>query len=243
MTVKAKIRLFVDEPLGEGQSLSLSKDKAHYLTGVMRQKTGAFVAVFNGKDGEWQAKLVEAGKRKAVLVCTEQSKPQKYPPDLWLYFAPIKKVRTDFIVEKAAELGAAKICPVQTDFTNAERIRQDRLQAHAVEAAEQCGETYVPPVEDLQKLSAVLASWPSDRKLLFCDETLVDATTNGLTGAKGEKWAILIGPEGGFSDAEIAKLRTMKSTQPISLGPRVLRADTAAVAALTLWQDAMGDWR
>ncbi len=243
MTVKAKIRLYVDAPLGKGQSLSLSRNQAHYLTGVMRQKAGAMVALFNGCDGEWQAELVEAGKRKALLTCVKQSKPQKIPPDVWLYFAPIKKTRTDFIVEKAAELGAARICPVQTDFTNAERIRQDRLQAHAVEAAEQCGETYVPPVEALQKLSAVLANWPQDRKLLFCDETLVADATKGLQGKVGEKWAILIGPEGGFSNAEITRLHAMKATRSISLGPRVLRADTAAVAALTLWQNALGDWR
>ncbi|MEH6359191.1 MAG: RsmE family RNA methyltransferase, partial [Amylibacter sp.] len=127
MTVKVKIRLYVDVPLGKGQSLSLSKDQAHYITGVMRQKAGAKVALFNGRDGEWQAELIEVGKRRAVLICLEQSKAQKTPPDVWLYFAPIKKARTDFIVEKAAELGAARIYPVQTDFTNAERIRQDRL--------------------------------------------------------------------------------------------------------------------
>lgn len=243
MTVKAKIRLYVDEHLGEGQSLSLSKDQSHYLTGVMRQNVGAYIALFNGRDGEWQAELIAAGKRKAVLKCVEQSKPQNNPPDVWLYFAPIKKARTDFIVEKAAELGVARICPVQTDFTNSERIRQDRLQAHAIEAAEQCGGTFVPPVEDLQKLDAVLANWPADRKLLFCDETLMDATSQGLSGAKGEKWAILIGPEGGFSEPEITKLRAMEATRSISLGPRVLRADTAAVAALTLWQNTLGDWR
>lgn len=243
MTVKAKIRLYVDEPLGEGQSLSLSKDQAHYITGVMRQKAGAFIALFNGRDGEWQAELVEAGKRKAVLMCREQSKTQQNPPDVWLYFAPIKKTRTDFIVEKATELGAAKICPVHTDFTNSERIRQDRLQAHAVEAAEQCGGTFVPPVENLQKLDAVLNGWPKDRKLLFCDETLVNETTQRLSGNKDEKWAILIGPEGGFSDRETTKLRAMTETQSISLGPRVLRADTAAIAALTLWQYKLGDWR
>jgi len=243
MTVKAKIRLYVDAPLGKGQSLSLSKGHAHYITGVMRQKAGAIVALFNGRDGEWQAELVDAGKRRAVLTCLQQSKAQKPPPDVWLYFAPIKKVRTDFIVEKAAELGVARICPVQTDFTNAERIRQDRLQAHAIEAAEQCGETYVPPVEALQKLDTVLTGWPTDRKLLFCDETLVNDATQGLADAKGKKWAILIGPEGGFSDKEITKLRAMDVTHPISLGPRVLRADTAAVAALTLWQNTLGDWR
>jgi len=132
---------------------------------------------------------------------------------------------------------------VQTDFTNADRIRQDRLQAHAVEAAEQCGETYVPPVAAMQKLDSVLAKWPEDRKLLFCDETLVGDMTQGLQGNKGGKWAILIGPEGGFSEIEITRLRSMKATRSISLGPRVLRADTAAVAALALWQNALGDWR
>ncbi len=243
MTVKAKIRLYVDAPMGKGQSLSLSKEQAHYITGVMRQKIGANIALFNGRDGEWLSELVEAGKRWAVLICKEQTKPQQNPPDVWLYFPPIKKVRTDFIVEKAAELGVAMICPVQTDFTNSERIRQDRLQAHAVEAAEQCGGTFVPPVQALQKMDAVLAHWPSDRKLLFCDETLVDEMTQCLDGAKGEKWAILIGPEGGFSNAEITHLRKMDETRSISLGPRVLRADTAAVAALTLWQDTLGDWR
>jgi len=243
MTVKAKIRLYVDAPMGKGQSLSLSSEQAHYITGVMRQKIGANVALFNGRDGEWLSELIEAGKRRAVLLCKEQTKPQQNPLDVWLYFAPIKKVRTDFIVEKAAELGVAMICPVHTDFTNSERIRQDRLQAHAVEAAEQCGGTFVPPVQALQKLDTVLAFWPSDRKLLFCDETLVDKATQGLDGAKGEKWAILIGPEGGFSNTEIARLRKMDETRSISLGPRVLRADTAAVAALTLWQNTLGDWR
>ncbi len=218
-------------------------NRVYYITVVMRQKIGAYVALFNGRNGEWLSELVEAGKRRAVLICNEQTKPQQNPPDVWLYFAPIKKVRTDFIVEKATELGVARIFPVQTDFTNAERIRQDRLQAHAIEAAEQCGGTFVPPVQALQKLDAVLSHWPSNRKLLFCDETLVGEITQGLGGAKDEKWAILIGPEGGFSDAEIMRLRKMDETRPISLGPRVLRADTAAVAALTLWQKTLGDWR
>lgn len=243
MTVQAKIRLYVDAPLGQGQSLSLTKGQAHYVTGVMRQKTGAKIALFNGRDGEWTSYLTEAGKRRAVLICREQTKPQQNPPDIRLYFAPIKKARTDFIVEKATELGVSLICPVQTDFTNSERIRQDRLQAHAIEAAEQCGGTYVPPVQPLQKLENILADWPEDRKLLFCDETLVGDISRDLEGQKGEKWAILVGPEGGFSEAEITRLRKMKRTRSISLGPRVLRADTAVVAALTLWQNTLGDWR
>lgn len=241
MTGKAKIRLFVDAPLGQGQSLSFSRDQAHYLTGVMRQKRGARVAVFNGRDGEWQAELIEAGKRNVVATCLEKSKPQQNPPDVWFYFAPIKKSRTDFIVEKAAEMGALKIFPVQTEFTNSDRIRQDRLQAHAMEAAEQCGGVYVPPVAPLQKLGAVLDTWPTDRQLMFCDETMV-GQAHQISGERGGKWAILIGPEGGFSAPELERLRAMPTTCAVSLGPRVLRADTAAVAALALWQRRFGDW-
>ena len=169
MSVKAKIRLYVEHPLGQGQSVPLSRDQANYLFNVMRLQPGAMVALFNGADGEWQAEVVEAGKRGGVLVARDQSAPQRMPPDLWLLFAPIKKARTDFIVEKAAEMGAARILPVQSEFTNAERVRQDRLQAHAVEAAEQCGGVFVPPVEGLQKLDRVLADWPETRALVFCD--------------------------------------------------------------------------
>ena len=145
-------------------------------------------------------------------------------------------------MEKAAELGAARICPVQTEFTNAERIRQDRLQAHAVEAAEQCGGTFVPAVADLQKLDQVLRDWPQDRHLIFADEALVGAKEALDAAPEADKWAILIGPEGGFSDAERAKLSALPFVTRISLGPRVLRADTAAVAALALWQSTRGDW-
>ncbi len=240
MSNRAKIRLFVEHPLGEEQSVPLSREAAHYLFGVMRQKTGGEVALFNGQDGEWTATIVEAGKRGGVLECKVQAAPQQDPPDLWLLFAPIKKARTDFIVEKAAELGASRICPVQSDFTNSERIRQDRLQAHAVEAAEQCGGTFVPPVDALQKLSAVLASWPEDRDLIFCDEALAGEGA-ALSQGSGPV-AILIGPEGGFSDKERGQIAAMPQAQAISLGPRILRADTAAVAALTLVQTARGDW-
>lgn len=234
----AKVRLCVDHPLGAGQSVPLSREQAHYLFGVMRLGLDDAVLLFNGQEGEWRADVVEAGKRGGLLVCAEQTGPQRNPPDLWLLFAPIKKARTDFIVEKAAELGAARILPVQTEFTNAERVRRDRLQAHAVEAAEQCGGTFVPEVAEIAKLETVLRDWPEDRALILCDEALAGEAGAQLPQAPA---AILIGPEGGFSEAERARLREMATT--ISLGPRILRADTAAVAAITLWQAEQGDWR
>ena len=246
-----KIRLYVEQPLGEGQTIPLDREQAHYLFGVMRRGVGDALAVFNGRDGEWRAEVREAGKRGGTLEAVEQTAPQRDPPDLWLLFAPIKKARTDFIVEKAAEMGAARIKPVQTEFTNSERIRQDRLQAHAVEAAEQCGGTFVPEVSDLQKLDRLLADWPEGRQLMFCDEALAggsSALTGFIAREEGREarmsgpWAILIGPEGGFSEAERARLHALPFAHAVSLGPRILRADTAAVAALTVWQQALGDW-
>lgn len=238
----AKVRLYVEQPLGQGQAVALSGDQAHYLFSVMRLAKGAAVTLFNGRDGEWRAEVAEAGKRGGVLVCEVQTRALLMPPDLWLIFAPIKKARTDFIVEKAVELGVRRILPVQTRHTNSERIRQDRLQAHAVEAAEQCGGTYVPEVAELVGLDRLLAGWPAERRILWCDESLLGAS-EGLSGAEPGPWAILIGPEGGFSAEEKAKLRGMPAVLPVSLGPRILRADTAAVAALTLWQASLGDWR
>ncbi len=238
----AKIRLYVDAALSEGQTVPLSKEQAHYLFGVMRLGTGDFVALFNGRDGEYLSEVVEAGKRKGVLLCQKQSKPLQLPPDLWLLFAPIKKARTDFIVEKAAEMGAARICPVQTEYTNSERIRRDRLQAHAVEAAEQCGGTFVPEVTELVRLNKMLDGWPADRQLIFCDETLVSARQVLRAEGAPSKAAILIGPEGGFSEKERNFLKSLSFVTQISLGPRILRADTAVVAAMTIWQSVLGDW-
>jgi 16S rRNA (uracil1498-N3)-methyltransferase len=238
---EAKIRLFVDQPLGAGQAVALNVDQAHYLFNVMRLGKGGFVTLFNGRDGAWRAEVAEAGRRGGILICAAQTAPQQMPPDLWLLFAPIKKARTDFIVEKATEMGASRITPVQTQHTHADRIRVEKLAAHAVEAAEQCGATFVPQVDDLTSLDRLLRDWPAGRHLLWCDEAMIGQTPK-LTGARGQSWAILIGPEGGFSSTEQARLRALPFVHPISLGPRILRADTAAVAALTLWQHALGDW-
>ncbi|MHA6326237.1 16S rRNA (uracil(1498)-N(3))-methyltransferase [Roseivivax sp. CAU 1753] len=243
----AEIRLFVSAPLAEGQQIVLDRDQAHYLFGVMRLAPGDQVTVFNGRDGEWRAQVAEAGKRRGVLLCRVQTAPQWLPPDLWLVFAPVKKARTDFIVEKAVEMGVRRLVPVATDFTNSERIRQDRLQAHAREAAEQCGAVYVPEVAALQKLSALLDGWDAARHLMFCDETQAGGSLSARAGLFADApaavpWAVLIGPEGGFSEAERARLHRMEGAHVAGLGPRILRADTAAVAALTLWQMRFGDW-
>ncbi|AUC52565.1 16S rRNA (uracil(1498)-N(3))-methyltransferase [Sagittula sp.] len=238
---KPKIRLCVDQPLSEEQEVALSREQAHYLFGVMRLEPGARVALFNGRDGEWAAEVAEAGKRGGTLVCRDRLAAQGTPPDLWLMFAPVKKARTDFIVEKAVELGARRILPVQTEFTNSERLRVDKQQAHAVEAAEQCGATFVPEVAEMTRLDRLLADWDDSRQILFCDETAAGAPT-ALDGLSPGPWAVLIGPEGGFSDRERARLAQMDCARAVSLGPRILRAETAAVAALALWQAHLGDW-
>jgi 16S rRNA (uracil1498-N3)-methyltransferase len=242
LPMTAKIRLYVDQPLGQGQSVPLTREQAHYLFGVMRQAVGAQILVFNGRDSEWLAEVAEAGKRGGTLTLVHQTRPLQMPPDLWLLFAPIKKTRTDFIVEKAAELGAARIVPVQTDFTNAGRVQRDRLQAHAVEAAEQCGGTYVPQVADMVRLSRLLDSWDETRQVMFCDEAKAGISSS-FADHSSAPWAILIGPEGGFSEPERQRLQKQSYSHSASLGPRILRADTAAVAAMTLWQQALGDWK
>lgn len=237
----SRVRLYVDHPLGTGQSVPLDRDQSNYLFNVMRLKPGDDLALINGRDGEWSAEVREASKRSGLLECLVQTAPLRPPPDLWLLFSPIKKARTDFIVEKATEMGAARILPVQTAFTNSERIRQDRLQAHAIEAVEQCGGTFVPEVGELVPLTHVLDRWPAERRILWADEGRA-GKVEPLEAMQGP-WAILIGPEGGFSSSERERLGQMKQVYPISLGPRILRADTAVVAALTLWQQALGDWR
>ncbi|MGB3176553.1 MAG: 16S rRNA (uracil(1498)-N(3))-methyltransferase [Albidovulum sp.] len=239
--VVAKIRLCVDQPLGAGQSVQLTEAQAHYLFGVMREGPGTRLLAFNGQDGEWLAEVAEAGKRKGVLICQEQTRPQSAPPDLWLVFAPIKKARTDFIVEKAVELGVAHLVPVQTAFTNSDRLRRDKAEAHIREAAEQCGAVCLPTLSDPISLTRLLAGWDPARRILWADESRAGAAQT-LAGAAPGPWAILIGPEGGFSESERGTLRALPFVLPMSLGPRILRAETAALAVITLWQAQFGDW-
>lgn len=236
----ARIRLYLNTPLSEGQTVPLSKEQAHYLFGVMRLSVGDEVLVFDGHSGERSAEVAVANKRNGALTVGARTAPHLPPADLWLLFAPLKKARTDFVVEKAVELGAARIVPVLTEFTNAERVRVDRLQAHAVEAAEQSGATVVPEVAEPVKLSRLLDGWEAGRQLFFCDEGAAGQGA-GWPGIPGPA-AVLVGPEGGFSDAERSRLGALPACHPVSLGPRILRAETAAVAALTLWQAAHGDW-
>ena len=257
----AKIRLYVDQPLGMGQAVAVGPEQANYLFAVMRLAVGAMVLVFNGRDGEWLARVADAGKRRGALVCEAQTRALQRPPDLWLMFAPVRKERTHFIVEKAVELGVARLVPVTTRYTQSERWRHDKHLAHVVEAAEQCGATFVPDLAEVQPLAQVLKDWPEGRALIWADEALagqsgaegssaltgvIGATkesSSALTGVIAGPSAILVGPEGGFSDAEKALLRGLPLVRPISLGPRILRAETAAVAALVLWQATAGDWR
>ncbi len=234
-------RLYMDQPLAGGESLTLDQAGANYLFNVMRLGTGGVVEVFNGRDGAWRAEVVEVGRRRGVLRAAERVAPQRDPPDLWLLFAPVKKSRTDFIVEKATELGVARILPVSTDFTNSARVNRERLRAHAVEAAEQCGGTFVPEVGEMEPLARLLDGWDSRRALWFCDMT--EAGGGTMPEVDGGAAAVLVGPEGGLSEGERGRLSAFPFARAMALGPRVLRADTAVVSALTIWQSRCGDWR
>lgn len=236
-----RVRLHLDQPLGAGQAVALSEGQANYLFAVMRLAVGASVQVFNGQDGEWRAEVAETAKRRGVLVCRDLLRPQAAGPDLWLLFAPLRKERTAFVVEKAVELGVSRLVPVRTRFLAGDRFRADKERAHATEAAEQCGALAVPEVAELQPLARVLAGWDGARRIYWADEALAGQGAE-WAGAPGPA-AILIGPEGGFAPDEQAQLRALDHVTPISLGPRILRAETAALAALTLWQARFGDWR
>ena len=238
-----KIRLFVPGPLAAGAEVPLSEGQAHYLARVMRLGPGAEVAAFDGASGEWRAEVAELSRKSGALRPVARLRPQTRPRDLELLFAPVKKARTDFIVEKACELGVARVRPVLTDFTQAERVRTERLRAHMVEAAEQCGYLGVPELAEPEPLAAVLDAWDPARRLIFCDERRdAPPLAEALRSAPPGPFAVLIGPEGGFSEGEAARLAAAPFVLPAALGPRVLRADTAAVAALTLWQAILGDW-
>ena len=240
------IRLHVRNPLTAGAGLALEPDQARYLTSVMRRGVGDEVLVFNGADGEWRARMAEVGKRGALLALVEQVRPQAFGPDLDLVIALVKRTRLETVVEKAAELGVRRVRLVITERTNADHTRVERLQAIATEAAEQTGRLDVPQILAPEKLERMLAEW-GERRLLFCDEAgdaapAAQVLARATGEADGVPWAILIGPEGGFSAAERERLRGLPYAAAASLGPRILRADTAAISALTLWEAVLGDW-
>lgn len=237
------IRLYVPHDLAAGAELALDHAQSHYLASVMRQGVGDEVLLFNGRDGEWRASITAVTKRAVGMRAQALARPQAPGPDLDLVIALVKRGRLETIVEKAAELGARRVRLVQTERTNADRARVERLTAIATEAAEQTGRLDVPQVAEPVKLARLIDGWEAGRRLLFCDEAgdakpILDA----LKGEPVGPWAILIGPEGGFSPKERAALRGLPYATPASLGPRILRADTAAISALTLWQAALGDW-
>ncbi|HVI32433.1 16S rRNA (uracil(1498)-N(3))-methyltransferase [Phenylobacterium sp.] len=238
------IRLFIPDDLAPGAELSLDEGQSRYLASVMRAKPGDELRVFNGREGEWRALVAQVGKRAVVLQVIDPARPQGEGSDLDLVIALVKRGPLETIVEKAAELGVRRIRPVITERTNADHTRVDRLRAIATEAAEQTGRLDVPEILEPVKLERLIDDWEAGRRLLFCDEA-GDAkpVAEALAGQAPGPWAVLIGPEGGFSPRERERLRGLACATAASLGPRILRADTAAIAALTLWQAALGDWR
>jgi 16S rRNA (uracil1498-N3)-methyltransferase len=236
-------RLFVKSKLQAGDEIALAPDQAHYLGNVLRLKPGDKILVFNGPDGEWCASLSDIGKKKATIKVEHQTRAQDEGPDLHYIFAPIKRGRLDYMAQKATEMGASVLQPVITRRTIAERVNTGRLQANAVEAAEQCGILSVPEVRAPQKLSKLLEQWDEDRLLIFADEAAGTASPIEALGAQAPRpLAVLIGPEGGFEPEERALLLQQTYVMPLSLGPRVMRADTAAVACLALVNAVLGDW-
>ncbi|MDX1484324.1 MAG: 16S rRNA (uracil(1498)-N(3))-methyltransferase [Alphaproteobacteria bacterium] len=244
MPVRA--RLFVEDALAAGRSVGLKPAQAHYLRHVLRLAAGDLIALFNGADGEWTATIAGFGKGWASVDVGAKRRDQAPEPDLWLLFAPIKHGRIDYLAQKATELGVSLLQPVTTAYTNVSRVNTQRLAANAVEAAQQTGRLTVPEVRPPAPLAHVLAQWQPERRLMFCDESGSGApVAQGLADAHrlaGEPWAVLIGPEGGFSPEELDDLGKLPFVMPVSLGPRLLRADTAAVAALACWQASLGDW-
>jgi 16S rRNA (uracil1498-N3)-methyltransferase len=233
-------RLFVETALAPG-TIRIDGPAAHYLIAVMRVKPGDPVKLFDGVSGEWLAVAASVGKRDLTLDVTERLREREPVPDLWLCAAPLKKGRIDWMAEKACELGVARLVPVVTRRSVVDRPKAERLRAHMIEAAEQCGRTALPELGETVKLAALLKDWPAGRALFFADETGGAPALEAMRGARGPA-AVLIGPEGGFDDAERAAIRALPQAVGITLGPRILRADTAAAAAVSLWMAAAGDW-
>lgn len=233
-------RLFVDQPLAAGL-LRLDGPAAHYLAQVMRLRPGAPVKLFDDRTGEWLATIVQVGRRDLMLDVADRLRPREDVPDLWLCAAPIRKGRIDWVAEKACELGVALLQPVMTRRTVVDRLNADRLRAHMIEAAEQCDRTALPTLADPIKLDALLRDWPASRALFFADEAGGTPALAAMRSRPGPA-AVLVGPEGGFDAGEREAIRALPQAVGVSLGPRILRADTAAAAIVSLWMAANGDW-
>lgn len=237
-------RLYVDCPLSPGLAVELNPAQSHYLATVMRREVGDGLLLFNGRQGEWRAEIIELARgRRATAHLSEQTRPQAAGPDLWLLFAQLKRTPMEYISRCATELGVSALMPVITRLTTTRRIKLDRLRSIAMEAAEQCGRLTLPDCADPVSLEERLATWPRDRRLLLCDARgggapIAEALGNPSPGP----WAVIIGPEGGFANAEIEAMAAMEETVRVSFGHRTLRADTAVVAALSCWQALAGDW-
>ncbi len=242
---RVETRLYVEESLQAGVTLGLDHARAHFLRSVLRLKRGARIAVFNGRDGEWAARLDALGKGWASLVVGDRRRAQEPGPDLWLVFVPIKRARLDFLVEKAVELGVSRLQPAMTRHTAVSRVNQERLAANAREAAEQCERLSVPEVGEARPLFDIMGDWPTERRLLVCSERgaaePLSVVLQTAAGCAQAPWAILVGPEGGFARSELDGLLKLPFVTPVGLGPRILRADTAAIFALACWQAFLGD--
>lgn len=236
-------RLYVPHDLSKGVEFDADRQQSHYLANVLRMAQGAELLVFNGRDGEWSAEVSSIGRKAVRVAVREQTRPQPQSPDLVYAFAPLKAGRLDYLVQKAVEMGAGVLQPVITQHTQVSKPSLEKLEANVIEAAEQCGVLAVPPVRQPMKLDRLLGEWDRERRLIFCDE---DAATDNplprLQSLKEDRLGLLVGPEGGFSEDERTMLRALPFVTAIPLGPRILRADTAAVAALALVQATRGDW-
>jgi 16S rRNA (uracil1498-N3)-methyltransferase len=236
-------RLFVVSDIGRETAIETDADQFNYLANVLRMEAGSELLIFNGRDGEWKATASFPSRKRLLLTPVEQTRPQPAPADLHYLFAPLKVGRLDYLVQKAVEMGAGLLQPVLTQHVQGKITNLDKIRANVVEAAEQCGILGIPEVAQPAKLSDVLDRWPKERRLIYCDEG--DAGQNPLpllAAVKEKQLALLVGPEGGFSDEERAMLRSLDFVTAIPLGPRILRADTAAVAAMAVVQAAIGDW-
>jgi 16S rRNA (uracil1498-N3)-methyltransferase len=243
MSERPRARLHLTQMLTAAAVVELAPGQAHHLHTVLRLGSGAVVAAFNARDGEWLCRIGEAGRNRTLLTVERLSRPAAAEGDLWLLFAPIKRARLDWLIEKATELGVSVLLPVWTRYTQSERLNLDRLHAHAIAATEQSERLSVPELRPLQQLDAVLAAWPAGRQLIVCDETGAgEPIANALARLGSAPSALLTGPEGGFAQSELDYLSKLSFLTRVGLGPRVLRADTAALAALAVFQAIVGDW-